>query len=84
MSELSQPNSANIWDYKPRWCQPWSIILTGITLVTGTWFLTNIIWLTLLISSLMVAWWGYFLVIYPRMFKQYIESQIAETKMTTS
>lgn len=84
MSDLSNLESTNIWDYKPKWCQPWSIILTGCVLITGCWWLTETVWLTLLIGTLIVIWWGYFLMIYPRLFKQYVESQIAKDRMTMS
>ena len=80
MPEISHLDSVNIWDYKPRWCQPWSIISTGIALITAVWWLTNIIWLTLIVSTLIMVWWGYFLVLYPRIFKQYVENQVAEKR----
>lgn len=84
MPEISNLDSVNIWDYKPRWCQPWSIMATGIALITAVWWLTKIIWLTLIFSTLIMIWWGYFLVIYPRLFKQYIENQMTQKKMTIS
>ncbi|MFM7787820.1 MAG: DUF6737 family protein, partial [Microcystis panniformis] len=28
---MSNSKSDNVWNHKPRWCQPWSILLTGIT-----------------------------------------------------
>ncbi|MEA5511681.1 DUF6737 family protein [Crocosphaera sp. UHCC 0190] len=75
MTESSEPKSTNIWDYKPWWCQPWSIILTGILLVSGLWLITKFIWLTLGLALLIMIWWVYFLLIYPRMFKEYLEHQ---------
>ncbi|GCL50547.1 hypothetical protein NIES3804_21150 [Microcystis aeruginosa NIES-3804] len=47
---MSNSKSSSVWDHKPRWCQPWSILLTGITLIAGCWFLTQRLWLTLLLS----------------------------------
>lgn len=70
MNSQSETNSFNIWNYKPWWCQPWSIILTGITIVSGCWFLTRIWWLTIALSVLISLWWGYFLILYPRAIKQ--------------
>ncbi|MFM6357615.1 MAG: DUF6737 family protein, partial [Planktothrix sp.] len=32
----SQTQTFNPWNYKPWWCQPWSILLTGITLILGS------------------------------------------------
>ena len=67
--------STNIWDYKPAWCQPWSIILTGTTIVAGSWLVLHTVWLTLLVSLAIIAWWVYFLILYPKMFARYIASQ---------
>lgn len=75
MADFSNPESSDIWDYKPWWCQSWSILLTGIILISGCWLITKTFWLTILLSFLVIVWWGYFLIIYPRIFKQYIENQ---------
>jgi hypothetical protein len=34
-------SSFNLWQHKPWWCQPWTIILTGMIIVTASWFLIN-------------------------------------------
>ncbi len=75
MKDLSHLESSNIWDYKPWWCQPWSILLTGIVLSVGSWSIFHIIWITIIMAMLVTIWWSYFLIIYPRMFTQYMESQ---------
>lgn len=75
MAEFSNIESSNIWDYKPKWCQPWSILLTGTFLSVGSWLTIHIIWLTAIVSTLIIVWWVYFLILYPRMFKEYVESQ---------
>ena len=75
MAEFSNLESSNIWDYKPKWCQPWSILLTGIILSFGSWFTIHLILLTAIVSILIMIWWIYFLILYPRMFKEYVESQ---------
>ncbi|PSF37713.1 hypothetical protein C7H19_09180 [Aphanothece hegewaldii CCALA 016] len=73
---MSNPQSFNVWNYKPWWCQPWSILLTGITIIGGTWFLFHKIWLVLVISFPILVWWVYFLIIYPKLVQQaLIESQ---------
>jgi hypothetical protein len=59
-----------IWQYKPWWCQPWSILLTGIILIGGTWLLTKIIWLTVLVAVPILIWMGFFLLVYPRLMAQ--------------
>ncbi|MDJ0845925.1 DUF6737 family protein [Crocosphaera sp.] len=75
MTEFSNLESSNIWDYKPKWCQPWSILLTGIILSVGSWFILHILWITSIVSILIIIWWVYFLLLYPRMFKEYVDSQ---------
>jgi hypothetical protein len=66
---LMQPEinkSSSVWDYKPWWCQPWSIFLTGVTLIGGSWIVFKIIWVTVLVAIPILAWMGFFLLIYPR------------------
>ena len=75
MTEFSNLESSNIWDYKPKWCQPWSILLTGILLSVGSWLIFHILWITAIVSILIIIWWVYFLLLYPRIFKEYVESQ---------
>ena len=67
--------STNVWDYKPAWCQPWSIILTGTIAIAGSWLILHNIWLTLALTLAIATWWVYFLIIYPKAFANYIKSQ---------
>lgn len=67
--------STNVWDYKPAWCQPWSIVLTGISLIFGSWLVFHNVWLTLAVSLPIFAWWIYFLIVYPKAFAEYVTSQ---------
>lgn len=55
------------WNYKPWWCQPWSIVLTGITLISGSWLIFKTIWLTVIISIPILVWMGFFLLIWPQL-----------------
>lgn len=75
MIKINSTESTSVWDYKPAWCQPWSIILTGITLMVLSWLILHNIWLSTAVALLIVAWWVYFLVIYPRAFAEYIAAQ---------
>lgn len=77
--KLDRTESTNVWDYKPRWCQPWSIMLTGITIIAGSWLALHTIWLTIAVSLAIIAWWVYFLILYPKAFAEYIAS--AQTKV---
>ncbi|MBW4522887.1 MAG: hypothetical protein KME16_24885 [Scytolyngbya sp. HA4215-MV1] len=63
----SQPN---VWDYKPWWCQPWSILFTGVSLTGGSWFLFNNWLLTLIVGTPLTFWMGFFLLVYPRLVQQ--------------
>jgi hypothetical protein len=74
---LSEPLSEpfNVWNYKPWWCQPWSIVLTGAGIMTGSWLLFRAVWLTSLVSVPLLIWMGYFLVIYPRLVRQAVEAE---------
>jgi hypothetical protein len=58
MSEFQSPS---VWQHKPWWCQPWSILLTGITLIGGSWLVFKIIWLTIIIAIPILTW------IYPKL-----------------
>lgn len=67
MKQLTEEKSVSPWNYKPWWCQPWSILLTGVTLISGSWLLFNTIWLTILVSIPVVTWMVFFLLIWPRL-----------------
>lgn len=70
-------DSYNPWNYKPWWCQPWSIVLTGTTLISGAWFLTRILWITLMVALPVLAWMGLFLLLWPQAMKQAYAEQDA-------
>ncbi len=61
---------SNPWKHKPWWCQPWSIVLTTLTLIIGSWLLWKIIWLTVLIAIPVLIWMSFFLFIWPRLMVQ--------------
>ena len=63
-------NEFNLWNYKPWWCQPWSIILTGIVIISGSWWVLKILWLTILVAIPICLWWFYFLIKYPQLAKE--------------
>ena len=56
----------DFWEETPLWCQPWSIILTGIIIFIITYFLFDIIILQIFISICILAWWYIFLFIAPK------------------
>ncbi|MCC0176055.1 hypothetical protein I4641_03560 [Waterburya agarophytonicola K14] len=67
--------STNIWDYKPSWCQPWSIILTGASITFASWLVLHTTWITIGVAGAIALWWIYFLIIYPKAFAEYLEAQ---------
>ncbi|TFI54251.1 hypothetical protein BLD44_011215 [Mastigocladus laminosus UU774] len=62
---MSQIKPISPWKFKPWWCQPWSILLTGLTLISGSWIIFKIVWLTVLIAIPVLTWMGFFLIIWP-------------------
>ena len=62
----SQPS---FWSLKPWWCQPWSILLTGVLAIAGSWFLLHCWWISAPVAVAVLAWWGLFLVAVPAAFR---------------
>ncbi|WP_204105562.1 MULTISPECIES: DUF6737 family protein [Spirulina sp. CCY15215] len=65
----------NFWDYKPWWCQPWSILLTGVVAIAGSWLLLRSLWLTAFVTVPILLWWLLFLILVPRMFRESQETK---------
>jgi len=61
---------ASLWDQKPWWCQPWTIVLSGLITIAGSWWLLQIAWITALVFVAIAVWWLLFLVLVPRAYKQ--------------
>ncbi len=61
---MSKPDT--VWNHKPWWCQPWSIGLTGISLIAGSWLWLKLVWLTVIVAIPISAWMIFFLLIYPQ------------------
>jgi len=59
----------SLWALKPWWCQPWSILLTGLAAIVGSWLLQGRLWITIPGASLVLLWWWLFLVIVPRAYR---------------
>jgi hypothetical protein len=62
---MSNGEPINPWNYKPWWCQPWSILLTGTGLIAGSWWLGQRLWLTVLVAVPVLIWMGFFLLLWP-------------------
>jgi hypothetical protein len=63
-------SDGNLWQSKPWWCQPWTIVLTGGTAIAGSWLLFHTLWLTLPLSVLIGAWWTVFLILVPSAYEK--------------
>ncbi|MEO0541835.1 MAG: DUF6737 family protein [Cyanobacteria bacterium P01_A01_bin.105] len=66
MSSSSSPTS--LWQLKPWWCQPWSIVLTGVAVPVGVWLLFHRLWLVVPVGAVIVLWWTVFLYLVPRQY----------------
>ncbi|WP_171575046.1 DUF6737 family protein [Leptolyngbya sp. Cla-17] len=66
-TQATQPPT--VWSYKPWWCQPWSILLTGNSLILGSWGLFHRMWITAIVAIPVLAWMGFFLLVYPQLMK---------------
>ncbi len=69
-------NANSFWNEKPSWCQPWSIILTGITLFILSWVIFRVLWISLIIILLVIIWWFLFLYLVPTLYLESIEETI--------
>jgi hypothetical protein len=61
----SMASSVSMWQTKPWWCQPWSIVLTGIVIPTVSWLLLHRLWITLPVVGVILVWWILFLKLVP-------------------
>lgn len=78
MEQPTNQTAINVWDYKPWWCQPWSIVLTGVALISGSWLLLHKIWLTAIAAPPVIIWMGYFILLYPKLVQRSITSSQSE------
>ncbi|MEM9512641.1 MAG: DUF6737 family protein [Cyanobacteria bacterium P01_E01_bin.48] len=71
MTQESVSPPFDVWSHKPWWCQPWTIALTGISIICGSWLLLHRWWLTGAIALPIGAWMGFFVLLYPRLMAEY-------------
>ncbi len=69
----------NPWNDKPWWCQPWSILLTGTSLIGGSWLGFHRLWLTGLISLPILVWMVFFLLLWPSLMRQAKADMISQS-----
>ena len=66
--EGADPHS--LWSLKPWWCQPWSIVLTGLAIPAASWGLLQRWWITAPAAAAVLLWWWLFLVLVPRAYRE--------------
>ena len=60
----------NVWKTKPVWCQPWTIVLTGLTIIILPTFLFDWKYVSAAFAFPIGAWWYIFLYAYPKSFRE--------------
>uniref|UniRef100_A0ACD5XAV0 Uncharacterized protein n=1 Tax=Avena sativa TaxID=4498 RepID=A0ACD5XAV0_AVESA len=65
----------SVWDTKPAWCQPWTILLSGAIAVAGSWVLIHSAVITGGVSFVICAWWYIFLYSYPKAYTEMISER---------
>ncbi|MEM0979947.1 MAG: DUF6737 family protein [Cyanobacteria bacterium P01_H01_bin.58] len=73
MDNAALPDS--LWQMKPWWCQPWSIVLTGCLLPAIAWLLTHRLWLTAPVGVGVLGWWTLFLYLVPKQYAIAVKEQ---------
>jgi len=74
---MTLEESHSVWNHKPWWCQPWTIILTGISIISASWLLFKIVWLTILVAIPITAWMGFFVILFPKLALQEINQEVS-------
>ena len=64
----------SMWNSKPPWCQPWTILSTGTAIVAAPAVVLHLKWLSALVALPIVAWWYVFLVVAPKQYSDYVET----------
>ncbi|KAG2312103.1 hypothetical protein Bca4012_026635 [Brassica carinata] len=62
----------SVWDTKPSWCQPWTIVVTGLSIVACSWAVLHSVLVSSLAVGLIGAWWYIFLYSYPKSYSEMI------------
>ncbi|RID43315.1 hypothetical protein BRARA_I00182 [Brassica rapa] len=62
----------SVWDTKPSWCQPWTIMVTGLSIVVCSWVILHSVLVSSLAVGLVGAWWYIFLYSYPKSYSEMI------------
>ena len=66
---MTESTDTDLWSHKPWWCQPWTIVLTGLLVVGGSWLVLHRLWVTGPVALVVGCWWFLFLVIAPTTYR---------------
>jgi hypothetical protein len=72
-SENDTPRS--LWQLKPWWCQPWTILGTGLLAILASWQVLHLWWISLPVFLAVLLWWWLFLVVVPRAYRAELEQE---------
>lgn len=67
--------STSLWQTKPWWCQPWTIVLSGLAVVAASWVVLERLWITLPLTAAVILWWVLFLWLVPQAYRRQAEAQ---------
>ncbi len=72
--------SGDLWSHKPWWCQPWSILLSGVAMVGGSWWWLRLWWVSLPLAAAVLLWWWLFLVAVPAAYAAEVRGTAPESE----
>ena len=70
----SQRLPDSLWQLKPWWCQPWSIVLTGVAMPTAVWLWLHRLWIVIPLSVGVLLWWVVFLYLAPKQYTEFVRA----------
>ena len=80
IQKQSDSEQFDVWQHKPWWCQPWSILLTGCGAIAGSWLLFHRYWLTGIVALPMGTWMIFFIGVYPKLIAGAIAAEQSSIK----
>ena len=72
---MESNSKKSFWDSKPFWCQPWSIIFSGILVLITSWIIFNNFIVNALLGFLIIIWWVVFLILVPENYQGISDSK---------
>jgi len=63
-------DEGTLWSLKPWWCQPWSIVLTGVAIPAASWVWPARWWISAPLVLGVLIWWWLFLHVVPKAYRR--------------